>query len=261
MNLLMQSVRDFFTAKMLKYAILPFVVTIVVMYVLFFVLAGSGLDSMHSSLDINTTQTTIQNGIPHTKVMTAHVENSSIIKFLMKYSVTSWLASFLVYAIGGFFMLFVSIFIAVIIIGFMTPLVLKELHKRHYDDVKMMGYSNPFESLLLIVKWAFIMLFLFFILIPFYFIPILNIVAFNLPLYYFFHKMMIYDVSSNITTREENKKLMYYKRGSLRLKTLFLYLISLIPFAIFFGGIFYVIYLGNTYFVEVRKLRNEEKTK
>ncbi len=255
MNLLMLSLRDFFTAKMLKYAILPFVATLVVMYLLFFVLAGSGLDSLHTSFDVNTTQTTIQNGIPHTKNFSAHVEDSSIIKFLMKYSVTSWLASFLVYAIGGFFILFASIFLAVIIVGFMTPFVLKELHTRHYQDVKMIGYSNIFESALLILKWAFIMLLLFFLLIPLYFIPILNIVAFNFPLYYFFHKMMLYDVSSNITTREENRKLLYYKKGSLRVKTLFLYLISLIPFAIFFGAVFYVIYIGNSYFIEIKKIR------
>ena len=255
MNLLMLSIRDFFTGKMLKYAILPFVATLVVMYILFFVLAGSGLDSLHTSFDVNTTQTAIQNGIPHTKNFSAHVEDSSIIKFLMKYSVTSWLASFLVYAIGGFFVLFVSIFLAVIIVGFMTPFVLKELHTRHYQDIEMIGYSNVFESVLLVLKWAFIMILLFFIFIPLYFIPILNIVAFNLPLYYFFHKMMIYDVSSNIATRQENKKLMYYKKGSFRIKTFLLYLVSLIPFAIFFGAIFYVIYIGNTYFIEIKKLR------
>ncbi len=258
MNIFVLSIKDFFTGKMLKYAIMPFVTTLVIMYVLFFVLAGSGLDSMHSSLEINTTQTTLQNGIPHTENFTAHLQDSSIIKFLMQYSVTSWLAAFLVYAIGGFFILFASIFIAVIIVGFMTPFVLKELQKRHYNDVEIIGYSNIFEGLFLVIKWAFIMLLLFFILIPFYFIPLLNIIAFNLPLYYFFHQMMIFDVSSNLTTREENKKIKYFNKNSLRGKTLILYLISLIPFAIFFGAIFYVIYIGNSYFIEVKKLRSEK---
>jgi hypothetical protein len=255
----MLSIKDFFTPKMLKYAIMPFAATLVVMYVLFFVLAGVGLDNMHSSLNIHTTQTTIQNGIPSTQNFSAHVENSSIIQFLMKYSVTSWLAAFLVYAIGGFFILYTSIFISVIIIGFMTPFVLKELRKRHYEDVQIIGYSNPFESLFLVIQWAFVMVLLFFLLIPFYFIPLLNIFAFNLPLYYFFHKMMIFDVSSNLTTREENNKIKYFNKNSLRWKTLLLYLVSLIPFAIFFGAIFYVIYLGNTYFIEVRKLREGVK--
>ena len=255
MDILILSIKDFLTPRMLKYAIMPFVATMVVLYLLFFVVAGWGLDSLHTSLDINSIQTTVQNGIPHTDNFSAHLENSSIIKFLMQYSITSWLAGFLVYAVGGFFTLFASIFIAIIIVGFMTPYVLKELHRRHYSDIEMIGYSNIFESIFLVSKWTFVMILLFFLFIPLYFIPILNIIAFNLPLYYFFHKIMIYDISSNITTREENNKLKYYNKNLLRLRTLFLYLISLIPFAIFFGAIFYVIYLGNTYFIEVRKLR------
>ncbi len=258
MNIFILSIKDFFTPKMLKYAIVPFIATLVVMYVLFFILAGVGLDNMHSSLNINTTQTIIQNGVPVSQNFSAHVENSSIIQFLMKYSVTSWLAAFLVYAIGGFFILYASIFIAIIIIGFMTPFVLKELQRRHYKDVEIVGYSNPFESIFLVLKWAFVMIVLFFLLIPFYFIPLLNIIAFNLPLYYFFHKILIYDISSNLTTREENNKIRYFNKSSLRGKTIFLYIISLIPFAIFFGAIFYVIYLGNTYFIEVKKLREGE---
>ncbi|MCF6173060.1 MAG: EI24 domain-containing protein [Campylobacteraceae bacterium] len=256
MSIFALSIRDFFTPKMLKYAIMPFITTLIIMYILFFVVAGAGLDSMHTSLNIHTTQTTIQNGIPVNKSFSAHIENSSIIQFLMKYSVTSWLAGFLVYAIGGFFVLYASVFIAVIVIGLMTPFVLKELQNRHYSDVEMIGYSNLFESLFLVIKWAFVMIFLFFLLIPFYFIPLLNIIAFNLPLYYFFHKIMIYDISSNLTTREENNQIKYFNKSSLRAKTLFLYIVSLIPFAIFFGAIFYVIYLGNTYFIEVKKLRN-----
>ncbi len=257
MNVLILSIKDFFTAKMLKYAILPLVATLIVMYLLFFVLAGVGIDSMHSTLDINTVSTTMQNGVPHTQSFSAHLQDSSIIKFLMKYALTSWLASFLVYAVGGFFVLYASVFIAVIVLGFMTPMILKELQKRHYGDVKMVGYSNPLEALFLVLKWAFIMILLFILLIPFYFIPILNIIAFNLPLYYFFHKMLVYDISSNMTTREENEKIKYFNKNSLRAKTLFLYLISLIPFTIFFTAVFYVIYLGNTYFIEVRKLRKE----
>ncbi len=256
MSILMLSIKDFFTVKMLKYAILPFLVTLVVMYILFFVLAGVGLDSMHASLNVHSVTTTMQNGIPHTDTFSAHVQNSSIIQFLMKYALTSWLASFLVYAVGGFFVLYASVFIAVIVLGFMTPMILKELQRRHYSDVEMRGYSNPAEALFLVLKWVLVMILLFFLLIPFYFIPLLNIIAFNLPLYYFFHKMLIYDISSNIATREQSDMIRYLNRGSLRMKTLLLYIISLIPFVIFFVSVFYVVYLGNTYFIEIIKLRS-----
>ena len=69
---------------------------------------------------------------------------------------------------------------------------------------------------------------------------------------------MTFDVASSICTKDEDY-LMKYKFGTgLRLKTLVLYLISLIPFAIFFGAIFFVIYLGNTYFSGIRQIRLEK---
>ncbi|QOY55513.1 EI24 domain-containing protein [Candidatus Sulfurimonas marisnigri] len=253
-NLLIQSTKDFLTPKMLKYAILPFIVTLVVMYILFFVIAGIGIDQL-GTLNVQSTQTTIQNGIPHTESISAQLEGSAIIKFLMSSAITSWIATFFIYAIGGFLTLYASIFVAVIIIGFLTPLVMRELQRRHYNDLEMIGHSNIFTTLFLVIKWTLTMLLLFILLVPFYFIPLVNIVALNLPLYYFFHKMMTFDISSNLCTTEEDKQIKYFSKNSLRMKTLALYVVSLIPFAIFFGAVFYVIYLGHTYFLEVRKLR------
>ena len=255
-NLLFLSIKDFFTPKMLKYSIMPFIIIMIVMYIIFFVVAGVGLDHL-GTLDVQSTQTTIENGIPHTDTMTAHLQDSAIIKFLMSYAITSWIATFLVYAIGGFLTLYVSIFAAIIVIGFLTPFVLKELQKLHYPDVEMVGHSNFISSIVLLVKWALVMILLFFLLIPLYFIPLVNIIAFNFPLYYFFHKMLTFDVSSTICSAEEDYKIKYFKGNMIRLKTLALYLISLIPFAVYFGAIFFVIYLGHTYFTEVRRIRNE----
>ena len=255
-NLFILSIKDFLTLRMFKYSLLPFIITIVIMYVLFFIVAGIGLDHL-GTMNISTTQTTMQDGVPHTESLQATLEGLSIIKFLANYALTSWIATFLVYAIGGFLTLYASIFIAVLVIGFLTPYILKELQLRHYSDVEMIGHSNLVSSLFLVIKWTFIMLMMFILLIPFYFIPFLNIIAFNLPLYYFFHKMLVFDVSSNICTREEDKQIGYFNKNSIRLKTLALYLVSLIPFAIFFGAVFYVIYLGNNYFTLTRELRGD----
>lgn len=255
-NVLLLSIKDLFTSKMLKYSILPFLGTVVLMYILFFWLAGAGLESL-GSMDVQTTETSIQNGVPHTESLTAQLEGTAIIKFLMSHAITSWIATFLVYTVGSFLVLYVSIFATIIILGFMTPFVLKELHKRHYSDVDMIGHSNIVEGLFLVVKWVAIMIFLFIMLVPIYFIPVVGLIAFNLPLYYFFHKMMTYDVASNICTKEENKQIKYFHSTTLRLKTLGLYLISLIPFAIFFTAIYFIIYLGHSYFIEVRKMRGE----
>ncbi|MEA2100823.1 MAG: EI24 domain-containing protein [Campylobacterota bacterium] len=249
------SIKDFFTTKMLKYSLLPFIISIIVMYIIFFYIAGVGLEQL-GSLDVQTTETTVQNGVPHTDSFSAQLEGMAIIQFLMSYTITSYIATFLVFAIGGFFVLYFSIFIAIIVIGFLTPMVLKELQKKHYQDIELIGYSNLIAGIFNMLKWAFVMILLFFILIPLYAVPIVNIIALNLPLYYFFHKMLTYDISSNICSSEENKQIKYFSKNKIRVKTVGLYLISLIPFAIFFGAVFYVIYLGHTYFLEVKEIRN-----
>jgi hypothetical protein len=254
-DILLQSIKDYLTPKMLKYALLPFVISIIIMYILFFIAAGIGVEQL-GTVHVQSAQTTMQNGIPHTETMEAELEGSAIMKFLMSYAITSWLATFLIYIIGGFLTIYLSIFVAIIIIGFLTPLILRELRLRHYQDVDMTGYSNPVSAIFLALKYSVVMVLLFFLFIPFYLIPLVNIVAINIPLYYFFHKMLTFDISSSICTKEEAKQIEFFNAKNLRVKTALLYLISLVPFAIFFTAIFFVIYLGHTYFLEVKKIRD-----
>lgn len=258
-SILSRSIKDLLTKKMIGYSIMPFILSMLVLYILFFIVAGMGVDQF-TTMDIQSSQTTIENGIPHTESFAATLQNTAIIKFLMSSALTSWIASFFVYTIGGFFVLYASIFVALIVIGFLTHKILAEIHYRHYQDVAMIGYSNAVEGIFLTIKWVLIMVALFFLFIPLYFIPIVNIIAFNFPLYYFFHKMMTYDVSSTICTKEEAQKIKFFHGSTLRLKTLGLYLLSLIPFVIFFASVFFVIYLGHSYFIEVKKLRSEGDT-
>ncbi|MBA1437735.1 MAG: EI24 domain-containing protein [Epsilonproteobacteria bacterium] len=242
-SILSRSFQDLFTPKMLQYSLLPFILSMLIIYILFFILAGIGLEHLSD--------------MAHTDTLSATLQNTAIIKFLANSALTSWIATFLVYTIGSLLMLYVSIFVALIVMGFMTHLILKEIQKRDYQDVAMIRYSNLFEGIFLMIKWVLIMLVLFIVFIPLYFIPIINIIAFNFPLYYFFHKMLTYDVASNICTKEEAIQIKLLHGNTLRLKTLVLYLLSLIPFVIFFATVFYVIYLGHSYFLEVKKLRTE----
>lgn len=254
-NTLKRSIDDLFTAKMLKYSLLPFILSILLLYTLFFILAGAGVEQL-GTLHVQSSQTSVQNGVAHTENFSAEFQDNAIITFLLSHAITSWIATFFIYAIGGIITLYLSIFVALIIIGFMTPYVLRELQNKHYGDVHMSGYSNFLEGIFFAFKWLFVMLLLFIVFIPLYFIPFVNIIAINFPLYYFFHKMMHYDISSNICTKEETQAIKNKYAGTLRVKSLILYLLSLIPFVIFFASIFYIIYLGHGYFLEVRKMRN-----
>ena len=256
MELIVQSFKDLYSPKLLKYSIVPFLVISALMYVLFFSVASMGLDQL-THVEVNQTQTVIQNGVEHThsNSVVADIQDSSIYQFLMSYAITSWVVSFFVYVVGGFFVFYLSLFFSIFIIGFLNPFIIKELHILHYRDIELKGFGNVFESVFLTLKWAFVMILLFFLLVPLYFIPFVNIIAVNFPLYYFFHKMLNHDVASSICTKEEFGAILTTKANELRLKSLFLYLISMIPYAVLFATVYFVIYMGHSYFRYVEVLR------
>ncbi len=259
-DLLVLSIKDFATPKMLKMVLLPFIITMLVMYTLFFVAADLGLDTLQqTTLQVESTQTIQNNGIEHTESFSGIFDGSSILDFLMTHTVTSWLISFLVYTVGSFLVLLISIVVALAVIGFLTPPILKELQQRHYKNIELIGFDTLAMVIWNFAKSFLIMVALFLLLMPLYFVPLLNVIALNVPFYYFFHKLLTYDVASTLCTKEEYFKIMHFKGNRMRIKTLLLYMVSLIPFAVLFATVFFVIYIGHSFFKEVVLLRDNKE--
>ncbi len=247
------SLKDFFTKKMLKFALLPLLFTLGVMYVLFFSAAGYSLEN----LDIMITQ--VQSG--QNVIINENLPfYFGWVNFLLQYSITAWLVGFLVYTVGIIFIMMFSVFLTLIIIGFLTPYILKVIHKRHYSTLPMSGHGSLLSPLVILIKSLLIMIFLFIVFIPLYFIPFINIIAFNIPIYYFFHKLLNYDVSSTILSNEEFNIIYKKEKKSFRIRTFLLYMLSLVPFITLFSAVFFVIYLGHGYFIELKKLKENSST-
>jgi len=244
------SLKDFLTKKMLQLALVPFVGTILIMYVLFFGAASAGLDALEqSTLHVEQQHYSEQNGVVQREQETTTVQGgSAILRFLMEHTVTSWLVSFVVFTVGGLATFILAMFVALIIIGFLTPYIVREVHRRHYSHLPLDHHGSILGMLLATTKHVLIMALLFLVLVPFFFVPMLNLVAFNLPFYYLFHKLYLLDVSSETTTKERFKLVMAYHGGSMRMTTLTLYVLSLIPFAAYFTPVFNVIVLTHTMF-------------
>ena len=262
-TLLKRSIKDFFTAEILKLALWPLVITAVVLYALFFYAAGSGLHQLEQAhLQIERSQTSVDdNGVIHTQEEKATYEGSSaILNFLLQYSVTTWIVSFLVYTVGTIVVMQLSVLIALFIIGFLTPWIVPIVGKRHYPHIPIQGFGTVAEVTWHFIKTFVVMILLFFALIPFYFIPLLNVVAFNLPFYYLFHRLLNFDVGSTICSKESYLKVMFYKGNSIRLKTGVMYLTTLIPYTALFSVVFFVIYLSHVYFDALQKLPDEANT-
>ncbi|WP_428026832.1 EI24 domain-containing protein [Arcobacter sp.] len=250
-ELIERSLGDFFTPSILKIAIIPFLVTLGIMIIIFMGVADYSL----SSLDQVIIQ--VQNGEEFTLDPNApfyYVWAVNILTFLLHYSITAWLAGFLLFTVGTFFILFFSIFTTLIIIGFLTPMIIETLRKKHYPEVKLKGHGSLVSPILVALKSLFVMMFLFILFIPFYFIPFVNIIAFNLPIYYFFHKLLNFDVTSTMLSSSEYKEIYRSQKNLFRFRTLLLYFVSMIPFITLFSTVFYVVYLSNGYFLELKKI-------
>ena len=260
-SLLAKSFKDFMSPPILKVAFLPFFICMIVMYTLFFWAADAGLDALQETrVQMEQHSMVVDpDGTTHTKSDAVELEGGeAILAFLLKHSVTSWLISFVVYTLGSFFVLLFSIIAALFIIGFLTPHILSIIRDRHYEECRIEGFDHIGAMLLFFLKSFAIMVLLLVVLMPLYFIPLVNVVAFNMPFYYLFHKLLVYDVASTICTKEEYKRIMYFQGTAIRMKTLMLYLLSLVPLAALFGSVFYVVYLGHIFFTEVLKLRHEQ---
>lgn len=257
-EIILKSIKDFFTSSMLKIALIPLIVTMVILYMLFFAAADFGISSLQeiAAASQNGEEVIIDENAPFYFVWATY-----FVVFLFKYSFTSWIAGFLLYTIGTVIVLQASVILSIIVIGFLTPMILGILHKRYYSHLTLHGHGSLLSPLWVMAKSAIVMIILFIVLIPVYFVPVLNVIAFSLPLYYFFHKLLNFDVSSTILSKQEYKEIYKKERNSFRLRTLFLYFISMIPFATLFTAVYYIIYLGHAYFIKLDEISKLDTNK
>ena len=235
------SIKDFFSKDILKLAILPFIVTMFIVYSLFFTGASIALNSFDNISIEQTTTGTNFNDINEPTLI------DDVAQWFLKSTAISWIVSIFVYSIGAVAMVYVSIFISLIVIGFLTPYILSKIKEKHYPNISFHGNISILSTILYLIKAIFIMLILFIVLIPFYFIPIVNIVAINLPFYYLFHKLLNFDVGTTLLNTHDLKEFQKENTKKLRLRTLKLYLLSLIPFASLILPVYYVVYIGHGY--------------
>ena len=186
-EVIFKSIKDFFSSPMLKIAIVPLIVTMIILYALFFMAADFGFSALKevAVASQNGQEVVIDENAPFYFVWLTYA-----IVFLFKYSFVSWIAGFLFYTVGTILILQISVILTLIVIGFLTPTILQNLHQKYYSHLQLYSYGTLSLSLWVLFKNLFMMFLLFILLIPVYFVPVLNVIAFALPLYYFFHKLL-----------------------------------------------------------------------
>ncbi len=167
---------------------------------------------------------------------------------MLQYSIVHWLLTTLFYALGGFLVVLLSLLVAMVAIGFLTPRVVKHVHQVYYPHVA------PYEiSSLGVLKLSFWLVFkfllLFLICLPLIFVPFMI----NVPFFYLFYKFLLLDVGSNILSQDELRAI--EKEDFLQLlgTSLVFFALSLIPFFGIFIQLFFVLYFAHYFFTKKEK--------
>ena len=239
-NIFVAAFEDFLTTKFLTLTLAPFFITLLIFSFLIFG-AGSEFFDILNQLGQN----------PEA------INDPQIQAFVKEYPIISAIAgSFIFQAFAGILFgilgtglaILASTSIAVIIVGFFTPIIVNEIHKRHYPNVKKEGGVDIFSYTLLVLKTFLKFIAIFIVSIVLYFIPLLNLIALNIPFYYLFASLLTLDVGGEIFSKEELQKVLKEKKKSILSSTLILYLISLIPFAGMLLQVYFVSVLAHQFF-------------
>ena len=246
-NLWSLSLSDYFTKKMLGFAFAPFIATLIAFMIFLSPVYHTLMDNDNSStIQIETSQTTFQDGSSNTE--TSHIiyeGDNGFLDFMLNNGVVSWIILTFSFFLLAMIMFIIAMVTAIIIIGFLTPAIMRELQKRHYPEIALEEHGNFITGIFSSMKYVVVMFLLLIVMIPLYFIPFVNIVAVNLPFYYLFHKFYMLDVGTSAMSKEQFKQMMYFQGNRVRANSLALYLLSMIPFAALFTPVFNVIVLGH----------------
>jgi len=276
-NLFSLSLKDFFTPYFLSLALLPLVITLVIL----FSVLGYGMQvlddkmksvhiektsqeyssptqshsesSVNITFDDNKTSSSLLDINP--MELFESLQSSQVLFSMLENKYLRWFIEKVVFMVTGYLILILAVIIAVIVVGFFTPLVIKKLKSRHYPPFEIKEHGSILSVAWHTIKSLLIMILLYIVLTPLYFIPFINIIAFNLPAYYFFHKMLVYDVGSSMNTKKEYLQIKAIVGNQIRLRTLLMYCLTLIPFVGIFFPLLFVIYLSHIFINESLELR------
>ena len=175
------------------------------------------------------------------------------LSFIVEHKFLMSVFHFLVYLGTGVVIYYIFFTIYAFVISFFNTFFIQYIQKKYYTNVELKG-MNILASVFFYTKTILISSVLLIVLSPTYIIPAINILIF-LPIYYFFHKTLVFDVSSVINNSKEYKQIKRVNWGELKVRTGFCFMLTLIPL---FGILlypYYVLYLGHYMMQETKELR------
>jgi hypothetical protein len=173
------------------------------------------------------------------------------LEVILAYSFVQWIAITLFYLLGGVLALLVSVIIAVVVIGFFTPWLVKFVQKRHYANSRLSGGLSTaivvkeavgiFGKFLGLLALSLVLLAL----------PLVNIIALHVPFFYLFYRILMLDVGSVMLDFEAYETFKKTHQKPTILASVVCFILSLIPFVGLFLQPLFVLYFAHYVFQKV----------
>lgn len=233
------ALRDFLTPKFLLLSTLPLILSVIVLGFIMILGGREIYDALNAGAVSGDFSFLDEERFPTTAK-------------ILSFSVTKWIISALFYVAGSFLVLMLSVFIALIVAGFLTPVIASEINKRHYQNAQISGISTTGSLKLIgvvLLKFTAVLL----ISLPFLFVPVLNLFVIQVPFFYLYYSLLFIDVGSS-TLSKPKFELFWMDGGGYEFKftALIFYLLCLIPLVGLFLQIFFVIYFSHFFFQKER---------
>ncbi|MHB70646.1 hypothetical protein EBI20_05090 [Campylobacter jejuni] len=237
MDILKLAIKDFFSFKFLKFALIPLIFSLIFMLFLG-VLGFSALLDYFNSL--------------------FSVREDSFWAWFYALHFVQILITIISFLFSGFIVVFASVFLALFITSFLSPFIVKEINQKYYryDNINEIStLKTIFEIFKIFIKFIGIFLLCTLTL----FLPFINIFVYYLAFYYLFHKLLMIDVTSTILNKESFKNFHSdFSPLEFKFSTLCFYLLSSVPLLGLFLQVFFVIFLTHLSYRKILKL--EAKT-
>ncbi|EDN5890040.1 EI24 domain-containing protein [Campylobacter jejuni] len=234
MDILKLAIKDFFSFKFLKFALIPLIFSLIFMLFLGALGFSALLDYFNSLFSVG--------------------EDSFWAWFYALHFVQI-LITIISFLFSGFIVVFASVFLALFITSFLTPFIAKEINQKyyHYDNINEVStLKTIFEFFKIFIKFIGILLLCTLAL----FLPFINIFVYYLAFYYLFHKLLMIDITSTILGKESFKNFHSdFSPLEFKFSTLCFYLLSSVPLLGLFLQVFFVIFLTHLAYQRILKLK------
>ena len=234
-NILRLSLKDLFTPKFIALSILPLVFSALIIAAI----AMFGGRELYEALNA---------AIPGEAGALAEYP---MLAKILSLGIAKWLIGAIFYAVGAYLVVMLSIFCALAVAGFLTPMIAREINRRHYrvDKAQLANVSLARQTALMgkiLLKFILIAL----ICLPILAVPALNFLALHPAFFYLYYSLLVIDVAPNALSRHKFELyLLDYGGYKFKAAALCFYLLCLVPIFGLFLQVFFVIYFSHFFFL------------